>query len=104
MCRVTRQLPHGDLKDLLLLYSGGEGIVEALGKVFDVQVDLLYAPTLTYGRWTLGSDDKQMALWIEAAQLSFLQRGTGLRLGDMVRILDIRSEVGVKHLLLRIES
>jgi len=61
----------------------------------------IYVPTLTYGHklWVV---TKRMRLWIQADKMSLLRRVTGLSLRDRVRSSDIRRELGVEPLLLRV--
>jgi len=62
----------------------------------------IYVPTLTYVHelWVV---TERMRLWIQAAKMSFLHRGAGLSLRDRVRSSDIRGELGLEPLLLRVE-
>jgi len=46
---------------------------------------------------------KRMRLWIQAAEMDFLQRVAGLSLRDKGRSSTIRRELGVEPLLVRIE-
>jgi len=62
----------------------------------------IYVPTLTYGHklWVV---TEGMRSRIQAAEMSFLRRVVGLSLRDRVRSSDIRRELRVEPLLLRIE-
>ena len=62
----------------------------------------VYAPTLTYGHelWVMTERTRSR---IQAAEMSFLRRVSGLSLRDRVRSSDIREELGVEPLLLHIE-
>jgi len=62
----------------------------------------IYVPTLTDGHefWVV---TERMRSQIQAAEMSFLRRVAGLSLRDRVRSSDIRREVGVEPLLLRVE-
>ena len=62
----------------------------------------IYVPTLTYGHelWVV---TERMRSRIQAAEMSFLCRVAGLSLRDRVRSSDIRRELGVEPLLLRVE-
>ena len=62
----------------------------------------IYLPTLTYGHelWVVTERTRSR---IQAAEMSFLRRVAGLSLRDRVRSSDIRRELGVEPLLLRIE-
>ncbi|XP_018538853.1 uncharacterized protein LOC108887791 [Lates calcarifer] len=62
----------------------------------------IYVLTLTYGHkiWVV---TERRRLRIQAAEMSFLQRVSGLSLRDRVRSLDIQRELGVEPLLLRVE-
>ena len=62
----------------------------------------VYVPTLTYGHelWVVTERTRSR---IQAAEMSFLRRVAGLSLRDRVRSSDIRRELGVESLLLRVE-
>jgi len=62
----------------------------------------IYVPTLTYGHelWVV---TERMRSRIQAAKMRFLRRVSGLSLGHRVRSSDIRRELGVEPLLLRVE-
>ena len=62
----------------------------------------IYVPTLTYGHelWVVTERTRSR---IQAAKMSFLRRVAGLSLRDKVRSSDIRRELGVEPLLLRVE-
>ena len=62
----------------------------------------IYVPTLTNGHelWVVTERTRSR---IQAAEMSFLRRVAGLSLRDKVRSSDIRRELGVEPLLLRIE-
>ena len=62
----------------------------------------IYVPTLTYGHelWVVTERTRSR---IQAAEMSFLRRVAGLSLRDRVRSSDIRRELGVEPLLLRVE-
>uniref|UniRef100_A0A3Q3XBL8 RING-type domain-containing protein n=1 Tax=Mola mola TaxID=94237 RepID=A0A3Q3XBL8_MOLML len=62
----------------------------------------IYVPTLTYGHelWVV---TERMRSRIQAAEMSFLRRVAGLSLRDRVRSTDIREELRVEPLLLRVE-
>ena len=62
----------------------------------------IYLPTLTYGHelWIVTERTRSR---IQAAKMSFLRRVAGLSLRDSVRSSDIRRELGVEPLLLRVE-
>uniref|UniRef100_A0A8C2ZPF1 Reverse transcriptase domain-containing protein n=1 Tax=Cyclopterus lumpus TaxID=8103 RepID=A0A8C2ZPF1_CYCLU len=62
----------------------------------------VYVPTLTYGHelWVVTERTRSR---IQAAEMSFLRRVAGLSLRDRVRSSDIRGELGVESLLLRVE-
>ena len=61
----------------------------------------VYVPTLTgHEVWVV---TERMRSQIQVAKMSFLQRQSGLSLSDRVRSLDIRGELRLELLLLRIE-
>ncbi|KAF7652554.1 hypothetical protein LDENG_00095270 [Lucifuga dentata] len=62
----------------------------------------IYVPILTYGHelWVVTEKTRS---WIQAAEMRFLRRVSGLTLRDRVRSSDIREGLGVELLLLRIE-
>ena len=62
----------------------------------------VYVLTLTYGHkpWVMTERTRSR---IQAAKISFLCRVAGLSLRDRVRSSDIRGELGVEPLLLRVE-
>uniref|UniRef100_A0A8C3A8W9 NADP-dependent oxidoreductase domain-containing protein n=1 Tax=Cyclopterus lumpus TaxID=8103 RepID=A0A8C3A8W9_CYCLU len=62
----------------------------------------VYVPTLTYGHelWVVTERTRS---GIQAAEMSFLSRVAGLSLRDRVRSSDIRGELGVESLLLRVQ-
>ena len=62
----------------------------------------IYIPTLTYGHDLLVVTER-MRLRMQAAEMSFVRRVAGLSLGDRVRSSDIRRELRVEPLLLRVE-
>ncbi|TWW77426.1 hypothetical protein D4764_12G0008160 [Takifugu flavidus] len=63
----------------------------------------IFAPTLTYGHelWVMTQRRRSR---VQAAEMSFLCRVAGLSLRDRVRSSAIREKLGVKPLLLRVES
>jgi len=62
----------------------------------------VYVPILTYGHelWVVTERTRSR---IQVAEMSFLRRVAGLSLRDRVRSSDIRRELGIEPLLLRIE-
>ena len=62
----------------------------------------IYVPTLTYGHelWVV---TERTSSRIQASEINFLRRAAGLSLRDKVRSSDIRRELGVEPLLLRVE-
>ncbi|TWW60957.1 hypothetical protein D4764_05G0010470 [Takifugu flavidus] len=63
---------------------------------------LIFIPTLTYGHelWVMTEGTRSR---VQAAEMSFLRRVTGLSLRDRVKSSAIREELGVEPLLLRVE-
>uniref|UniRef100_A0A8C2ZC47 Reverse transcriptase domain-containing protein n=1 Tax=Cyclopterus lumpus TaxID=8103 RepID=A0A8C2ZC47_CYCLU len=62
----------------------------------------VYVPTLTYGHELWVATERTRSR-IQAAEMSFLRRVAGLSLRDRVRSSDIRGELGVESLLLRVQ-
>ena len=62
----------------------------------------VYVPILTYGHelWVM---TERMRSRVQAAEMSFLRRVSGLSLRDRVRNSDIRERLGVEPLLLHVE-
>jgi len=62
----------------------------------------IYVPTLTYGHklWVV---TERTRLWIQAAEMGFLRKVSGLSLRDRVRSSVIQEGLGVEPLLLRIK-
>jgi len=63
----------------------------------------IYVPTLTYGHELWVVTERMSGSRIQVAKMSFLRRVAGLSLRDRVRSSDIRRELGVESLLLRVE-
>ena len=78
----------------------GEEGAEPEGEALDLPA--IYVPTLTYGHelWVVTERTRTR---IQAAKMSFLRRVAGLSLRDKMRSSDIRRELGVEPLLLRVE-
>ena len=80
----------------------GEEGAEPEGEVLDLPVHLCSKPMVTYGHelWLV---TERTRLRIQVAGMSSLRRVAGLSLRDKVRSSDIRRELGVEPLLLRVE-
>ena len=97
--RITIPLFIGSNEGAAPVRCGEEG-AEPEGEAFKLLLHLCSNPHLCSQIWVL---TQRMRLWIQAAEMSFLQRGTGLSLRDRGRSSTIWKELGVEPLLLHIE-
>jgi len=91
--RGEESVRFGDIRIVSLLFS--DDVVLSIYRS-------IYVPTLTYGHklWVV---TERMRSPIQAAKMCFLRRVAGLSLRDRVRSSNIRTELRIEPLLLRVE-